>query len=232
MNNKLLLICVAALLAACTRQPSTSEEYRKLAGSRYLKGDRAGAMELLNKCIAAFPAEEACLLQRGAMYFKAGKADLAIQDYSAGIKKKGQLAHVCYDMRGNMYMMQGRYDLAAADFTQRMALLPGKAKPVYERASAYMMLRRYPEAIEDYSAVIGLEPKYPDAYQGRGMAYSALGENELAIADLGKAIELSPEDPALYAARAELYTNAREQKLAEADRAKAKLLEFTANAGK
>jgi Flp pilus assembly protein TadD len=64
------------------------------------------------------------------------------------------------------------------------------------------------------------------------MAYSALGENELAIADLGKAIELSPEDPALYAARAELYTNAREQKLAEADRAKAKLLEFTANAGK
>jgi len=75
-----------------------------------------------------------------------------------------------------------------------LALRPGYAAALFNRANALQQLQRFAEALESYDRALALQPNEPTALTGRGLVLQALGRPAEALESYDRALALRPDD--------------------------------------
>jgi len=126
------------------------------------KEDWNSALNALNAAIKLEGDTWQSLLNRGAVYDRLGKADLALADFDHAIAINSEKP-VCFRMRGEFYLSHQKFDLAAADFTRAILLDSKDAKSLYLRSVSRRHLGNDPGAAADISSAKQLEPNVENA---------------------------------------------------------------------
>ncbi len=121
-------------------------------------------------------------VQRGSMYRRLGKYELALVDYSESLRHAPNSA-MAYTGRGNAYRGLKLFDQAIADHTEALRLKPDDATTYNNRGNAWQDLKNNEHAIADYDMSIKLDPNYATAYYNRGNSRLEAGDKDGAVAD-------------------------------------------------
>jgi tetratricopeptide (TPR) repeat protein len=130
-------------------------------------------------------------LQRGSMYRRLGKFELALADFSESIRHDPNSA-LAYTGRGNAYRGLKLLEQSIADHTEAIRLKPDDATTYNNRGNAWQDLKNTERAIADYDMAIKIDPKYATAYYNRGNSRLEAGDKDGAIADYRQAAKLNP----------------------------------------
>ncbi|OPF20296.1 hypothetical protein B1L04_02545 [Microcystis aeruginosa KW] len=159
-------------------------------------------------------------VNRGILYRRQQKYELALDDYNKAIKLNPNHANA-YNNRGNLYQDLQKYELALDDFNKAIEINPNFAILYYNRGNLYYNQKKYELALSDINKGIELNPNYAEAYYNRGNLYYDLQKYELALSDINKAIELNPNLAEAYNNRGLLYKDLQKYDLALSDYSKA-----------
>jgi tetratricopeptide (TPR) repeat protein len=125
---------------------------------------------------------------RGWIYSKRGRDDLAKNDYTHALELDKNYADAYYN-RGLIYMKEKRYPEAISDFTEAIKSDPGLSDALCNRGNAYLQTGQVEKALKDYNQAIAINDKDPDLFRNRAFIYRALGRFKDAEIDLKKAEE-------------------------------------------
>jgi tetratricopeptide (TPR) repeat protein len=147
------------------------------------------------------------MTDEGVAAYKAGNYDVAIERYSAVLKKNPKNA-IVYNDRALAYKEKKDYARAIADFTEALRLKPDWFV-YYNRGIAYQEKGDDDSAIADFTKALKRVPDAAlariDCLVGRGQSYVNKEETEPAMADLNAAIKLGAEEPDPYVLRGILH---------------------------
>src|SRR4029077_20894353 len=96
-------------------------------------------------------------LQRGSMFRRLGKYELALADFSESLRHDPSSAEA-YTGRGNAYRGLELFDLALADHTEAIRLKPDNAVNYNNRGNVWHDMKDNERAIADYDMSIKLDP--------------------------------------------------------------------------
>jgi tetratricopeptide (TPR) repeat protein len=130
-------------------------------------------------------------LQRGSMYRRLGKYELALVDFSESLRHDPNSA-LAFTGRGNAYRGLKLLDQAISDHTEAIRLKPDDATSYNNRGNAWQDLKNNERAIADYDMSIKLDPNYATAYYNRGNSRLDAGDKDGAVADYRQAAKLNP----------------------------------------
>ncbi|HZQ14296.1 MAG TPA: tetratricopeptide repeat protein [Pseudolabrys sp.] len=130
-------------------------------------------------------------LQRGAMYRRLGKFELALADFTMSIHYDPNSAYA-YTGRGNAHRGLHEIDEAIADHSKAIELKPDYAEAYNNRGNAWRDKKDNKRAIEDYDQALKLDPHYASGYYNRGNARLDDGDKAGAIADYRQALKINP----------------------------------------
>ena len=111
--------------------------------------------------------------RKGVAHYKAGKYQLAIEQFDTAIKQDPDVRNY-YWSRGNAYLGLTKFPEAIADYGAALGLDPENATLHHLRGSAYRQDGRFVEALSDLDEAIRLNPDYALAYKTRGDLYGLL----------------------------------------------------------
>lgn len=181
--------------------------------SYFTQTDYAAALRLIDRAVAALPAELSppqgaaeAYFRLGWLYQNQGQDPQTLVNYNKAIEldPKNSLA---YNNRGLLYDNQGDYQQALSDYNQAIELEPHNFAAITNRGVIYYRLGDYQQAIADSNQALELKPDNATAYYNRGLAYAAQDDYDQAIADYTKALTITPQDGDVYYNRAEAYAN-------------------------
>lgn len=107
-----------------------------------------------------------CLETRGSCYWKLGRWQNVIADYTKALGARSTIPTFPYG--GNNKALRSDY---------------------FGRAYAYARVNEYSKALQDLNQAINIDPKFAAAYQNRAQAYEKLGQHDLAAKDRATAAE-------------------------------------------
>ena len=125
-------------------------------------------------------------LQRGAMYRRLGKFELAIADFTMSIHYDPKSA-LAYTGRGNAHRGLHQIDESIADHSKAIELDPTYVEAYSNRGNAWRDKKDNKRAIADYDAAIKINPHYALAFYNRGNTRLDEGDKDGAIADYRRA---------------------------------------------
>jgi len=99
---------------------------------------------------------------RGNAYYKLGKFDLAIADYTTAIKLNPDYANP-HNNRGIILQRRGDYARAIAEFDRAIDLKPDYANAYNNRGYAYQKLNRLDMASKDFKKALAINPAHANA---------------------------------------------------------------------
>jgi tetratricopeptide (TPR) repeat protein len=105
-------------------------------------------------------------LQRGSMYRRMGKFELALADFSESPHYKPDSADA-YTGRANAHRGLGQLDAAIADHSEAIRLKPDFAMAYSNRGNAYSDKKDFQRAIADYDEALKRDPHYAAAFYNR-----------------------------------------------------------------
>ncbi|HEV2800909.1 MAG TPA: tetratricopeptide repeat protein [Pyrinomonadaceae bacterium] len=181
MKKILLSLCLmlTALVVSAGAQFHTSESARK-AGERMGRGDRAGALAVLDQAIEQRKDLHEAYAMRAHLRASMGDLDGAIADYGEAIKITPNDVDL-YDQRA-MFRLFKR-DSAGALQDYDAAIAHGlKTEKVYARRAMIKQDTGDIEgAIMDYRTAVAINPKFISAHAGLASALERKGEPDAAI---------------------------------------------------
>jgi len=121
-------------------------------------------------------------LQQAAELERAGKLDLAIEEYGKAIVADSQNADTYYS-RGWAHEANRAFETAIGDFSQAITLRTEFTDAYFGRAWSYEQSDNISAAIADYSRVIRLDPNHMNARLSRGILRLYNGKVDLAGKD-------------------------------------------------
>ena len=160
---------------------------------------------------------------RGNLYKKQGKLDLALADYNQAINLNPNDG-VTYVSRGLFYYEQEKNKLALTDYNQAIDLNPKLAEAYNNRGLLSSEQGKKDLALADYNQAIDLNPELAMVFYNRGLLYHNQEKTELALADYNQALKLDSEYATAYAIRGNLYAEQGKMDLALEDLRKAQQL--------
>ena len=153
---------------------------------------------------------------RGIEYFRKGRYDQAVSDYTVAINLDPRNADA-FNNRGTAYSAKRDYEQAIGDFDAAIALNRRHALAYNNRGIAYAAKGELATAVESYDAAIRIDPAYASAYNNRGYVNLRSRQYDRALQDFNKAIALNPRDALAYRNRARTYQTMGKYYLAIAD---------------
>jgi tetratricopeptide (TPR) repeat protein len=156
----------------------------------------------------------------------AAVALVALHRYSEAAIKLDKLARVTpgaadsaelYDQAGNAWLLARRPSDANVSFSSAIALLPGDADLLADRARAYALATNWRSADADLTAALAKNPNRADLYVLRASARHALGRKADARADIDQALRVQPDNADALEERGELKMEAGDSAGAKSD---------------
>jgi tetratricopeptide (TPR) repeat protein len=191
----LLAVIVFATRPALFALANDDVRWRELTheARRWSKlGDRAKAIEEINKAIDLHPDYIDSYIQRAVIYKEAGDLFKAISDYAKVVDLNPNLSSVQYDF-GQALRQLGMYEPAIEAYLRAIQLNPTMLEAYNNLGITYRELKRYQSAIEYFAKVIELDPRYTKAYNNLGASYAESGDPDKAVEVLRRAIEVDPQ---------------------------------------
>ena len=125
-------------------------------------------------------------LNRGELFFRAGRLDEALEDFGKAIAYIPSF-YTLYNRVGLAYGEQDSYDKAIECFNRSIAINPNDSMAYYYRGYTYSFVNQQNNALEDYSKAIELDHDNFKAYVQRGNLYLKTGDKGRAVSDFKKA---------------------------------------------
>ncbi len=126
---------------------------------------------------------------RGLAYERAGKLQLALEDYNKAISISPGESEF-YINRGIIYGQSSLFPMALKDFTQAIFTDPTNARAYHNRGVLYIFTEENVKALRDLKKAVELNPLNAKAYYNIGTAYLRLGNKEAAKRNIQKAMDL------------------------------------------
>lgn len=183
----ILLLVLAGALAAQRRQ--LDEAWDRLA-----KGDRAGAVQVLQQVLKAYPASADAHLMLGSLYAEDGKPTEALTLLRKGVKLAPQSADAHYALAEALKNF-GEFTDARTELQQAVKLNPRFAQARVDLGVALLQSNDFTQAAEQLDQAIALLGKGPDsAYPRylRAKVYAEHTETQKAAALLEEAVAIQP----------------------------------------
>lgn len=153
---------------------------------------------------------------RGRIYERQGKLDLAVADYRQAIRINPQYAKAHKNI-AMIYERLGDISSAIEAYSKAVEVKPNYSGVYNNRALLYMKLGKMDLALADYNSAIASDPRYVLGYVNRGAYFVGAGDIQRGLQDLNYAIKLEPNSVAAYNARAEIYLRVNDLKKALRD---------------
>lgn len=134
---------------------------------------------------------------RGTSYFRQGKVDDAIREYSEATRLLADYPDA-YVALGAALARNGRLPEAVEAYRAAIRLKPDNAKAYLSLGLALEGQRKREEAKQAYQAASRYAPDYADVFINRGIALQARGQLDEAMQAYGKAIRLAPDSGSAY----------------------------------
>jgi len=154
----------------------------------------------LTQAIKVNPNSAPAWFKRGTAYYKLGKYDLAVSDFSKSLELDPDNTKTTRS-RGNAYYKLNNYDSAIIDFS---AVLEDSAddKGVLQlRGDAYRLKNEYRASAQDYADFIDIDTTKDEVFYNRGVDYYKIGRYDSAITDFNKALAIQHNANSLYTTR-------------------------------
>lgn len=152
---------------------------------------RQACTNLINSPGGSADARSLAFIQRGSMYRRQQKYDLALADFDQAIRYDPKSASG-YTGRGNALRLLGRLDESIAAHSEAIRLEPNNAMAYSNRGNALGDKKDYEHAIADFDMAIKIDPKYATAFYNRADVKLTAGDKSGAIADYRQALTLRP----------------------------------------
>jgi tetratricopeptide (TPR) repeat protein len=130
-------------------------------------------------------------LQRGSMYRRQQKYELAVADFDQSIRYDPKSAGA-YTGRGNALRSLGRLDESVAAHSEAIRLEPNNAMAYSNRGNALGDKKDYEHAIADFDTAIKIDPKYATAFYNRARTKLDAGDKSGAVEDFRQALAFRP----------------------------------------
>lgn len=157
-----------------------TEDFYTRVKEKTNKGNQQKVIQNYNRVISKNPRNINAYINRGIAYYRQGKYDQAITNYTQAIGISKNIH--AYINRGIAYHRQGKYDLAIADYNQALSINSKSVDAYINRGIAYRRQGKYKLAIADYHRAISIDDNNGDAYYALGLTYAQLGNQQAAIA--------------------------------------------------
>ena len=177
-------------------------------------------LNLWNDVIQKSPHKARPYNNRGNIYTRQGKLDLALSDYNKALELDPDYADA-YNDRGSIYGKQGDLNLAMSNFNKAIQLDPDYADAYNNRGDVFGKQRDYASAMNDYNKVLELLPDDAEAHYNRGVIYDGQGDSIRAMSDYTQAIKINPDIAEAYIYRGAIYAKEGNAKQALSDFTKA-----------
>jgi tetratricopeptide (TPR) repeat protein len=147
---------------------------------------------------------------RGAEYYKEGKFNDAISDFTKAIALQPEF-HILYFNRGACYRKLGRYKEAISDYEMSIesetAFPLRAAEGFFYRGVTYSLMKDWTKAAENFKKLVALNPEYKDSWYNLGVALAELKEWENASQAFTESIQRNPSFASNYTNRGVCYEN-------------------------
>jgi tetratricopeptide (TPR) repeat protein len=168
----LFLVLILLVNGSCSnpfiKNDSLSASQMLNIGFAYTKEkDNKNALKYYNLCVEKFPQNESCYSERGSLYLRTGKLDLALNDLNTSIDLNSLVSNA-YNIRGLILFEQKEYLSAINDFTKAIEIEQSEALYYYHRGMIYYELESYSEALKDFNSAIKWESNWSSYYYWRG----------------------------------------------------------------
>jgi len=160
-------------------------------GPKAIEGVLAACTELINSPGGSTADRSLAFLQRGSMYRRLEKYELALNDFDQALRYDPKSASA-FTGRGNALRHLDRLDESIAAHSEAIRLEPNNAMAYSNRGNAYSDNKDYQHAIADFDAAIKIDPRYATAFYNRANAKLDAGDKAGAIEDYRAAVTLRP----------------------------------------
>ncbi len=165
---------------------------------------------------------------RGMIYYKRGRYDLALADYEQAIRYNNDInqASSYFANRALALMKMGENEKAEKDFAMAFeqnakATESNMKRLLINRGFFYDYTKQFEKAISDYTNYLNFNPEDDLIYNARGMSHINLGHINESYSDFSKAIELNPTIPNYWLNRSIAENSLGRKTEAKADAEKA-----------
>ena len=148
------------------------QDAAKLAKS----GDLKGALEQLDRIIAAGPNPEA-LMQRGHLHLNSGKSEAALADFKAVLGIDPTRLQAIFGL-AQAHHQKGLWQEAEKAATDYLKSEKRNARAFALRGNSRLQQKVYDKALRDLQAAVHLQNDLPMAYFDMGRVYQAQGDEE------------------------------------------------------
>lgn len=130
--------------------------------------------------------------------FTKGKTEVALQQYSEGLKNLNMAIAYCHDSgnyyayRGMAYEGLGKLDSAIADYSLAIKLDSNSYEGYYRRALTYEKAQQYKKAFNDLTKAILINPRFANAYLHQASDCENLNMADAALYDYQQVLRLKP----------------------------------------
>jgi tetratricopeptide (TPR) repeat protein len=188
----------ADLRAALALEPKSVTALLALAEVQSDAKEYADAAETVDMAIQAHGGSPELLADRSALYFKAGRQDLAEKDLNAArsmAKTATELNNICWTLATGDVAM----DVALSSCDSAVALNLKEPHAHDSRGFVLLKLGRYSESIAEYDTALKALPELSMALYGRGLAKRRKGDKAAGDADIKSAIAIDARVGARFA---------------------------------
>ena len=193
----------------------SAEDYERI-------GDYEKAFLYYAKAINSEKNDTFALEKRAMLYFRLGKLNDAIKDYTEAINRNSSSEN--YVNRGTVHYRSGNFKEALDDYNNAIKKDSKFINAYFNRGVLYHKTKNYDAAIVDFTTLINIKNDVSRYYIIRAGIYYEAGDYQASLKDCNNAIELDGDVAHYYKNRAEVLKRLKRIKDAEADETKADFL--------
>ena len=156
-------------------------------------GQPAKQIEIYQKLVAAYPADERAHLLLGGSYFGVQDWNHAIVEYEKSVAINPKFSPP-YNQMGYAYRFLEKYPQAEKAFKTYIELIPDDPNPYDSYAELLMRIGRFDESIIQYRKALEVDPHFINSHWGIAANYNFKGEYDKAMNELNATLNSSRND--------------------------------------